>query len=266
MKVHPIRPGFLGLSIEYPSIEPYAGTDPSDINPTLINLIRNITPNQSPVIRIGGDSSDWEWWPVPGMTRPGGVKYTLTPTWVAVTKALAQQLNARLILGLDLEANSLKLAATEAAHFVDGIGPSSIEAFEPGNEPELYGSWPWYVAPGGRRVHGRPASWSIGDYARQVVSLRRTLDATARTVPHRRPGDRRQDVALRAAPVPRPGPLPQRADDPPLPGAVLLHAAVGAQLPVDREPALPARIERARGQRGTVDPARARTRPPSARR
>ncbi len=32
-------------------------------------------------------------------------------------------------------------------------------------------------------MHGRPASWSIGDYARQVVSLRRTLDATARTVP-----------------------------------------------------------------------------------
>ena len=182
-KVHPIRPGFLGLSIEYPSIEPYAGTDPGAINPTLINLIRNITPNQSPVIRIGGDRSDWEWWPVPGMTRPGGVKYTLTPTWLAVTKALAQELNAKLILGLDLEANSLKLASTEAAHFVDGIGKSSIEAFEPGNEPELYGSWPWYVAPGHRAVHGRAASWSIGDYARQVIALRRQLDPSARSVP-----------------------------------------------------------------------------------
>jgi hypothetical protein len=174
-RVHPIRNGFLGLSIEYPSIEAYAGTDPTAINPVFVQLIRNLTPNQSPVLRIGGDSTDWEWWPVPNMRKPGGVRYTLNQTWLSVTEALTRQLDARLILGLDLEANSLPLASTEAKQFVDGFGRQSIEALEPGNEPELYGSWAWYRVPDGRRVTGRPASWNIESYERQLAALQRLL-------------------------------------------------------------------------------------------
>jgi hypothetical protein len=176
--VHPIRPGFLGLSIEYPSIEPYAGTDPTAINPVLVQLIRNITPNQSPVLRIGVDSTDWTWWPVAHVRKPGGVRYTLAPRWMAVTKALSEQLDARLILGLDLEVNNLTLERAEARAFLDGLGRQSIDALEPGNEPELYGSWAWYVSPDGTRVHGRPPSWNIGTYAREFGTLRRALKST----------------------------------------------------------------------------------------
>jgi hypothetical protein len=174
-RVQPIRPGFLGLSIEYPSIEPYAGTDPNVVNPVLVQLIRNIAPNQSPVLRIGGDSTDWTWWPVPHMRKPGGVRYTLTPRWLAVTKALTQELNARLILGLDLEANSQALARTEASSLIDGIGRDSIQALEPGNEPELYGSWSWYLAPDGHGVKGRARSWNINAFERQLAGVNRTL-------------------------------------------------------------------------------------------
>jgi hypothetical protein len=176
--VHPIRSGFLGLSIEYPSIEPYAGTDPNQINPVLVQLIRNITPNQSPVLRIGGDSTDWMWWPVAHVRKPGGVRYALTPRWMAVTKALSEQLHARLIPGLDLEVNNLTLERVEARALLDGLGRRSIDALEPGNEPELYGSWAWYVSPDGTRVHGRPASWDIAAYAREFSTLHQTLKPT----------------------------------------------------------------------------------------
>lgn len=178
LNVHPIRPGFLGLSIEYPSIEAYAGTNPKAINPVLVQLIRNIAPNQSPVLRIGGDSTDWEWWPVQGMQKPGGVKYALTPTWIAVMKAVTEQLDARLILGVDLEANSLTLARAEANALVNGLGTQTVEALEPGNEPELYGSWAWYHTASGDPVKGRPSSWDIQAFERQLAQVERLLRPT----------------------------------------------------------------------------------------
>ena len=71
--------GFLGLSLEYPAIEAYAGTDPAHIDPVFEQLVRNLAPGQAPVLRIGGDSADSTWWPVPGATRPPGVTFTLGP-------------------------------------------------------------------------------------------------------------------------------------------------------------------------------------------
>ena len=178
IRVHPIRPGFLGLSIEYPSIESYAGTDPSDVNPVFVQLIRAITPDQRPVLRIGGDSTDWMWWPVAHMRKPSGVRYALTPRWMAVTKALTDQLNARLIVGLDLAVNNLAVERAEAHAFVSGLGNHAVEAVEPGNEPELYGSWPWYLKHG-NRVYGRPASWNLGSYEHEFGQLRSELHGLA---------------------------------------------------------------------------------------
>src|SRR5690242_21956062 len=106
----PIAPGFLGLSLEYKSIEPYAGTDPGAIDPVFVQLIRNLNPGQSPVLRIGGDSTDWTWWPVPGVKQPRGVTYALTRRWIDVTRALAQELHAHLILGVNLEAGNVEVA------------------------------------------------------------------------------------------------------------------------------------------------------------
>src|SRR5579884_129701 len=131
-----IPPGFLGLSLEYPAVEAYAGTDPHAINPVFVQLIRNLSPGQAPSLRIGGDTTDWTWWPVPGVSKPHGIRYTLTPTWVRVTRALAREENARLILGINLELDSARDAAAEARTLVNGIGRGSIAGLEPGNEPE----------------------------------------------------------------------------------------------------------------------------------
>jgi hypothetical protein len=167
--------GFLGLSLEYTSIEPYAGTDPSRVDPVFLQLVRNLTPGQAPVLRIGGDSTDRTWWPASGVARPPGIKYTITDRWLAVTRALVHALRARLIVGLNLEADSPQLAAGEARALADGLGRGAIRAFELGNEPDLYASFPWYRTPTGAHITGRPASYDmaslISDYTNFAAAL-----------------------------------------------------------------------------------------------
>jgi hypothetical protein len=172
-----IPAGFLGLSLEYTAIEPYAGTDPKAINPVLVQLIRNLSPNQSPNLRIGGDSTDWVWWPVPGATKPGGVRYALNDRFIKVTAALAHGVGAKLILGIDLEMDSATDAAAEANALVQGIGPSSIQALELGNEPELYGSFTWYTNKSGVQVHGRPLDYDFSDYLNDFSRIGKALPA-----------------------------------------------------------------------------------------
>jgi hypothetical protein len=161
-----IPAGFLGLSFEYPAVAPYAGTEPSAVNPVLLQLIRNLSPGQAPSLRIGGDSTDSTWWPVPGVAKPPGVRYTLTPTWVRVSSALARDLGARLIVGINLELNSARDASAEARALVNGIGRRSIIGLEPGNEPELYGSFTFYSLPNGKHVTGRPTGYDFSAYLR----------------------------------------------------------------------------------------------------
>jgi Glycosyl hydrolase family 79 C-terminal beta domain len=171
--------GFVGLSVELPAIISYAGKDPQAINPVLEQLIRNLAPGQSPVLRLGGDSTDWTWYPVPGMGRPPWVRYTLNPNWLQVTRALVQALDARLILGVNLEADSAKVADAEANALIGGIGPASIDALELGNEPELYGSYSWYRTPTGRPVAGRAAGYDFSSFVHQFSNVARSLPPAA---------------------------------------------------------------------------------------
>jgi len=159
-----IPSGFLGLSLEYPAVEAYAGSDPKAINPVFEQLIRNLTPGQAPDLRIGGDTTDWTWWPVPGARKPLGARYSLTNDWVQVTAALTHTLGARLILGINLELGSSTDASAEAKALVGGIGAGSIQGLELGNEPELYGSFSYYRLPNGNHVNGRPAGYDFSDY------------------------------------------------------------------------------------------------------
>ena len=163
----PLPLGFLGISLEYPAVETYAGNDPQALNPVFEQLIRNLGP--APELRIGGDSADWTWWPVAGLPQPPGVTFTLDERWLSVTRALAGSLGARPILGINLEAASTQVAAAEASALTGGIGASSIKAFELGNEPELYGTFAWYRTRDGRVVTGRPHDYDFnafsGDFA-----------------------------------------------------------------------------------------------------
>ena len=117
----PIPPGFIGLSLEYRAVLSYAGSDPRALNPVFLQLLRNIAPDQSPVLRIGGDSTDWTWWPVPKMQRPPGITYNITPDWLAVARALAEQTGVHYILGINLEADVQAIEVAEAHALLAGM-------------------------------------------------------------------------------------------------------------------------------------------------
>ena len=163
----PIPGGFLGLSLEYPAVPGYAATVPGLVNPLFEQLIRNLAPGQSPVLRIGGDSTDRTWWPVGQVARPPGVTYSLSPRWLAITRALAEAVRARLILGINLEAADPVVAVGEARALLAGIGRRWVKALEVGNEPNWYSTFPWYRKPAGRPVPGRPKDYNLRAFTRQ---------------------------------------------------------------------------------------------------
>jgi hypothetical protein len=105
------------------------------------------------------------------MRQPPGVKYTLTPTWMHVAHALATDLGARLILGVDLEADSQIVASAEAQAMVAYLGRGSIEALELGNEPELYGAFGWYRSAAGKLVTGRPRGYDLSNFTSNFSSF-----------------------------------------------------------------------------------------------
>ena len=194
----PVPNGFVGLSMEFRGLEAYAGADPSAVSPPFLQLLRNLAPGQNPVLRIGGDGTDWTWYPVAHMAQPGGVKYSLNKTWLKVARAVAQSVHGKLMLGINLEADSRRLASVEAQAFVNGIGRQSIEALEIGNEPELYGSFPWFKNAAGVHVRGRPHGYDFQDYKQDFSSFA-VRDAERRAG---RSQQRLQGVQRRAGLVP----------------------------------------------------------------
>ncbi len=171
----PVPRGFLGLSMETWGLASYEGSDPNAVNPVFEQLLRNLSPGQGMVLRIGGQSTERSWYPVPHMAKPLGVRYTLTPAWMRVTRALAQSLGARLILPINLEVTDTRVGAAEARAMLAQIGRPPIQALEVGNEPEQYGSFPWYQNPPGVHHLGRPRSYDfsayLGDFSRMVRVL-----------------------------------------------------------------------------------------------
>ena len=120
---------------------------------------------------------------------------------MATTAALAHDLGARMIMGLNLGANRPALAAAEARQYVHTIGTGSLEALEIGNEPNVYGKIAIYRTPQGT------------DLARPALGLR------VPGIPAGVPGDRRRRPALPlAGPALAVGPTPG-------PGSWVEHAA-----------------------------------------
>ncbi len=150
----PLAGDFLGLAIEYNSVPGWVGSAKGAVNPPLVQLIRNLQPTVRPLVRLGGQSTDRSWWPVNGLRQPIGVTYVLDTAWARAAHALAQALDARLMLGLNLEANRTRIPAQEATHLLRGIGSRYVMSFQLGNEPELYLNTPWY-----RVQNGKPIPW-----------------------------------------------------------------------------------------------------------
>ncbi len=152
-----IPSGFVGLSTEYWAIPSYAGQDPAALDPVFEQLLRNLAPGRPPGPAAGRRQHRLDLVAGPGLRKPPGIRYTLTEKWMQITKALTAATNARLLLGINLEADNRRLAGGEAHAFVDNLGRRSIGALEIGNEPELYGSFGWYRSKHGPRGPRPPA-------------------------------------------------------------------------------------------------------------
>jgi hypothetical protein len=147
------------------------GTNPAQPDTAFEQVLKNLAPEGGFDLRIGGDTTDWTWWPVPGMAQPPWARWTLTPTWMAVAQKLLEDLHAHLIIGINMEADNPLVATTEVNAIESGIGPSVPTTFELGNEPELYPKWPFYITKTKQTVYGRPASYSFPEIATEWRTL-----------------------------------------------------------------------------------------------
>jgi len=173
-----MAPGFVGVSVEYQAIPSYAGRDPRSVNPVLVQLLRGLAPGQSPVLRIGGNSTDRTWWPVRGVVRPAGVSFNLNKGWLRVTQALAAATGGKLILGINLATARPQLAADEAQAIVQGIGKRYISALEIGNEPDLYGVFAWYRDRQNHVAFSRSRNYSMKAFTRDFSRWRAALPSS----------------------------------------------------------------------------------------
>ncbi len=169
-----VHPGFLGLSMEIRGVEAYTGFDSEQIDPVFERLVRQLDPGQHPVLRIGGDTTDWTWYPIRGVGHPFGVRYALSSTWFKVVKALAQGTNARLILGVNLEADNGRVAAAEANAMITRIGRPWLEALQLGNEPDLYNVQASYTV-NGVPFFARGTGWGFRTYLSDYARISRAL-------------------------------------------------------------------------------------------
>jgi len=173
-----LQAGFVGVSLEFNWLHFYTGRNPKRIDPVLVALVRNLAPNgQTPVVRIGGESTDATWWPIRHQAAPQGISYSLTPKWLRLVGGLASASRARLIIGLNFAADRPDIAATEARALLTGIGRRYIQAFEVGNEPDNYGIFPWYRTEFGKGhwVWSRPSNYSLTDFIPEFSRFRAAL-------------------------------------------------------------------------------------------
>jgi hypothetical protein len=176
---------FLGLAFTYEPIPGWVGPPSQPVDPVLVQLIRNLAPRGQPLLRIGGESADHSWWPIAGYRKPFGITYDLTPAWTTAARRLAQAAHARLMLGVNLQADRTKLVAVESHELLDRIGARYIQSFQIGNEPNLYTIIPWYKRLNGRPVpqysqtgtpvYARPPSYDPADFADEVSRMLRVM-------------------------------------------------------------------------------------------
>ena len=125
------------------------------------------------------------------MLPPGGIYYRLTDGWLRTTRALAADLGAKLILGINLAAGRPAIAAAEGQAFVQGIGRRYIQSFEIGNEPDLYGVFPWYRDRRGHLFRSRGRNYNLSDYTKEFTHWSKALPSCCRwrvRRPQGRPG------------------------------------------------------------------------------
>ena len=77
----------------------------ADPDTPFVRLLSNLSPGAPFLLRLGGNSGDDSWWPIPGMKKVPYL-YPLTPRWGGDVQALLTALGGKAILGVTLKVNS----------------------------------------------------------------------------------------------------------------------------------------------------------------
>ncbi len=177
---------YLGLSTEYWALPQWSGEMPLLARALSLVHARGDGPL---VLRVGGDSADHALWdptqaPLPAWAFP------VAPRWLRQAGALVRSTRVRLILDLNLITDTPAAAAQWARAAEAGLPRHSIEAFEIGNEPDIYSRAVWMAMTGSQRLDGEPqprtvaggslpARLSAGDYVRDFRAYARALGQVA---------------------------------------------------------------------------------------
>jgi hypothetical protein len=129
---HAVPRSYLGLSVEWDSVEAYA-RHARALRRTLAPLARS---QRGLALRIGGDSGDQSWWNPHARRRPRRVLHNVTPRTLDAVAAMRDAAGGGpLTLGLNLAlrdpANALALTRAARAR-------TDVDTLELGNEPDLF--------------------------------------------------------------------------------------------------------------------------------
>ena len=194
---------FLGFSIEYWTVPTLIGKTSTPAAP-FVALTNGLAVNGPLVLRFGGDSEDRSWWlPNPkivpaallGARRKAAdianalpaardSEYFITPDWIDATAGALRTLGSHAIVGLNLAGRHAAHSAAFAKAVADKYPAGSIDAFEPGNEPELYTRFPSAWLQQGEQLVASPIARSysfaayLSDWARYRDAVRSAVGPT----------------------------------------------------------------------------------------
>jgi len=152
--VRTVPPDFVGLSADFHTPATIFGQQSTGVNTVYRNLLNNLTEySGAPLLfRIEGDSS-----------TPAGLQADVEPLI-----ELAENVNVKYTLGVDLISNNPALAESEAAVWASGVPSKYVEAIEIGNEPDNY------VAQG-----ARPSPFTFSEYLAQYQQWQQAVQTGA---------------------------------------------------------------------------------------
>lgn len=131
-------------------------------NRSVVGLLRGLGGHG--VLRFGGNASERTFWRAAGPTTDGE-DYVITPTAIDALAGLLEEIDWRLIYGLNLARGTPEAAAEEAAYVAGKFGKRLL-AFQIGNEPDGFAIW------AGERQKGYDVSAYIAEWRRFHDAIR----------------------------------------------------------------------------------------------
>ncbi len=165
---------FLGLSIEFDELARYERL------PAFGTFLEQLeTPGSGPLsLRVGGESADNTY--LSKSQQLPGWSYVLTSSWFASLSRLITSVHMRMIVDLNLAVRSAAQAAHMARATLAGLPAGSVQAFEVGNEPDLFR----FGVVGIRKVRARSPGafgWAFGYSPQSYLSEFNAYASTLRS-------------------------------------------------------------------------------------